>query len=65
MANVAVEKPRVSGLPDPLREKIDTITEEIRTLASCQFERRGWSDGHDVDDWLEAQRQVVWSPLQN
>jgi hypothetical protein len=28
---------------------------EIARLAYCLFEARGRSDGHDVDDWLEAE----------
>ena len=33
--------------------------DEIARLAYCLYEARGRSDGHDVDDWLEAERELT------
>lgn len=63
MASVAVEKCREAGtLPETLWEKMNAITEEIRNRAFGLFERRGRTMGWDLDDWLQAEREVVWSP---
>jgi len=63
MAHVAVEKCRESGtFPETLYEKMNALTEDIRRRAFNLFERRGGTIGRDLDDWLEAEREVVWSP---
>ena len=63
MSNVAVEKCRDSkALPETLWQKMNAITEEIRQRAFGSFERRGRTIGLDLDDWLQAERDVVWSP---
>jgi len=63
MGNVAVDKYRDDGqLPETLWERINAITDEIRRRAFSLFERRGGNAGGDVNDWLEAEREVVWSP---
>ncbi len=33
-------------------------TREIAELAYSYWERRGYQDGHDVEDWLEAEQEV-------
>ena len=39
------------------------ITEKDQTtvaaLAYALYEKRGREDGHDLDDWLEAERRIV------
>jgi hypothetical protein len=39
------------------------LGEELHTWVARKayelFERRDWEHGHDVDDWLEAERLVV------
>jgi HSP20 family protein len=63
MANVAVEKCHDSGtLPGTLWQRMNAITDEIRRRAFGSFERRGRTIGMDLDDWLQAEREVVWSP---
>ena len=32
---------------------------EIAQLAYCFYEIRGRTDGHDVDDWLAAERELT------
>lgn len=63
MANVAVEKCPDSGtLPEALWQKMNAITDEIRQRAFSLFEGRGRTIGMDLGDWLQAEREVVWSP---
>src|SRR5271165_3517530 len=63
MANVSVEKCRESGtLPETLLQRINAITDDIRQRAFNLFERRGGTTGSDVDDWLQAEQEVVSSP---
>jgi Protein of unknown function (DUF2934) len=37
----------------------DAPSDEIARLAYCLYEARGRRDGHDVDDWLEAERELA------
>jgi hypothetical protein len=34
--------------------------EEIARLAYCQYESRGRQDGHDIEDWLRAERELAF-----
>ena len=34
------------------------LTEEVRKIAYSLFEKRGCALGRDLDDWLEAERQL-------
>ena len=38
------------------------VTEQIRALAYHLFESRGGGDGRDMDDWLEAERELILAP---
>ena len=40
----------------------ETLSEQIRQLAYHLFESRGGAYGRDVDDWLEAERELVLNP---
>jgi len=62
MANVSVQKCRESGFPATLMQKISALSEEIRNRAYSLFEKRGKADGSDVEDWLNAEREIIWSP---
>jgi HSP20 family protein len=63
MSNVAVEKcPDSGALPETLWQRMNAIADEIRQRAFGLFERRGQTIGSDLDDWLQAEREVVWSP---
>ena len=33
--------------------------EEIAQLAYCLYESRGRQDGHDIEDWLRAEQELV------
>lgn len=63
MSSVKVEKFHDSGVgPETLWERMKDVADEIRQRAFDLFEKRGRADGLDVDDWLRAEKEVVWSP---
>lgn len=35
------------------------VRDRIARKAYDLYQRRGWTDGHDLDDWLEAERIVL------
>lgn len=62
MANVAVEKVKESEPQSPsLVNKLEKMVDRIRKRAYENFERRG-SGGQPVDDWLQAERDLVFAP---
>ena len=63
MSKVAVKKCADSVvLPETLWQRMNAIAGEIRQRAFGLFEGRGRTIGSDLDDWLQAEREVVWSP---
>ncbi len=48
--------------PLPIFEKVDKLVEAIERRAYERFEMRGREVGHDLDDWLEAERELLGSP---
>jgi HSP20 family molecular chaperone IbpA len=48
--------------PATFFEEADKLMEEIRHRAFSLFEERGFSPGRDLDDWLAAEREVLWTP---
>jgi HSP20 family protein len=61
MASVTIQK-QAGTLPETLQQEMNAITDEIRNRAFSLFEGRGGMPGCDVDDWLQAEREVVWAP---
>ena len=41
-----------------LHQVVDVTDADIARRAYDLFEQRGSRDGHDVDDWLEAEREL-------
>ena len=39
--------------------KKETVTEKISRRAQELFEVRGGEDGHDLDDWLQAENEIL------
>jgi len=63
MSIILVEKVReTAALPRPLLEEMESISANIRSKAYELFLMRGDSPGSDVDDWLQAERQLMWLP---
>ena len=44
---------------DPKLQKFEELGARIARRAYELYERRGGAHGHDVDDWIEAERQVL------
>jgi hypothetical protein len=47
-----LREPRLSPIPI-------SLDEEIRSLAYLLSERRGFEPGHETEDWLNAEREVL------
>jgi HSP20 family molecular chaperone IbpA len=63
MSNVAVEKVRDGdATPATLFERITATADKIRQKAFEVFQCRGCADGRSLDDWLQAERDIVQSP---
>lgn len=44
------------------REFMNTLQEEIRRRAYCLFLQKGCRQGHALEDWVEAEREVLCRP---
>ena len=61
MTQVSVQKVD-AGKTSPIFEKIAKRFEGIRQRAYDLFEKRGREPGHDVDDWLQAEHELLGWP---
>jgi hypothetical protein len=43
----------------PTKSPFDLLRDQIRLRAYELYELRGREDGHDVDDWLQAESDIV------
>lgn len=63
MSQVAIEKFKNSEtIPPTLLERVASITDSIRERAFNLFQNREGGSRSDLDDWLQAERDVVWLP---
>ena len=63
MSQVAIYKCKnPETTPQMLLEHVEAITDSIRKRAINIFQNRNGENGSDLDDWLQAERDVVWSP---
>src|SRR2546421_10389889 len=61
--NITVQRMRdIENLPRPLSEEMESISQKIRKRAHEIFRMRGGTPGHELDDWLQAERQLMWLP---
>lgn len=63
MSTVAVQKlaePDKTGAP--VLQEIEELFDKIRQKAFEIFQTKGAADGHDVDDWLQAEREFLCCP---
>lgn len=44
----------------PIFDEVNEIAERIRIRAYSLSKGRGFSEGHDLDDWLAAEREICW-----
>ena len=60
MSNVPVRKVGVAEiLPRQLQEEMQSFAERIRARAYERFLARGAGEGCDLEDWLEAERELA------
>jgi Protein of unknown function (DUF2934) len=54
-------KPKMSALPTETRatESPVDIQEQVRRRAFELYEQHGREDGHDLEDWLQAESELV------
>jgi HSP20 family protein len=60
MSKVAVD--RISPAEPALLRQEMNIFDEIRRRAFGLFEQRGRENGKELDDWLNAERELIFSP---
>jgi HSP20 family protein len=62
MTEIKVEK--VAGAEKtptlPVFKEMESVMERIRGRAFDLFSRRGFGHGHELDDWLAAEREICW-----
>lgn len=63
MSQVHIQKFHATeAAPRTFVEELEAMTEAIRQRAFGLFQSRNSRDGSDLDDWLRAEREVVWAP---
>jgi HSP20 family molecular chaperone IbpA len=63
MTQIAICKCKdLDTMPQRMLAQVRSITETIRQRAYDLFQGRNGGNGSDLDDWLQAERDVVWSP---
>lgn len=55
MAKEVLKKPPTKDTTDPKQ----FLEEDIRSRAYALYEERGREDGHDLDDWLRAETELI------
>jgi HSP20 family molecular chaperone IbpA len=61
MADIRLEK--LTAAEDralPVFAEVEEVLERIRQRAYALFEGRGFGEGHALDDWLAAEREICW-----
>jgi hypothetical protein len=48
-----------SGTADPQPGSLELTEQLIRERAYVFYEQRGRDDGHDVEDWLKAEAEII------
>jgi len=62
MSTVTVRKIAEPLATTPLFRDIDDLFDDVRKRAFEIFLGRGNADGQEVCDWLDAERELLWSP---
>lgn len=61
MSKLTVKKvPSPKDRELPIFEELENFADQIRVRAYSLFANRGFSEGHELDDWLAAQREIGW-----
>jgi HSP20 family molecular chaperone IbpA len=63
MAKISVDTCRdAAELPEYVGEAMQALAKTVRERAFELFQGRGGANGDDLSDWLQAERDVTWSP---
>ena len=63
MTSVLIECiPDASRTASPALQEMERTYREIEQRAFGLWQRRGATPGRDLDDWLRAEREVIWAP---
>ena len=62
MSNVAVQKIRDANQARPILKETIDLLDKVRMRAFELFQKRGGVPGHDIGDWLEAEKEVFRVP---
>ena len=61
MSRLIVQKvPSTEDRSLPIFDEFNEVAEQIRIRAYSLSQGRGFSEGHDLDDWLAAEREICW-----
>ena len=61
MSRLIVQKvPNPEDRSLPIFDEFNEVAERIRVLAHSLSKRHGPGGGHDLDDWLAAEREICW-----
>ena len=60
--SVTIQKFRTREASLPFLKQVDRLFDQIRQRAFSLFEEREFSPGRDIEDWLAAEREILWSP---
>jgi len=60
MTTIAIQKVReVEALPRQVFEELQSLSNRIRQRAYDLFQTRGATEGRDLEDWLQAERELT------
>lgn len=64
MANVRIKKIKedLTAGGHSFFEELESLFGQIRERAYSLFQQRGGGEGSDLDDWLRAEREFLWTP---
>jgi HSP20 family protein len=62
MSSIPVKRVAEETLTLPVFEELDRRMEKVRRRAYDLFAERGFEPGHDLDDWLAAENEVLGWP---
>ena len=62
MANTSTHSGMRHKKPARTTQKEPALLEHVRARAYALYESRGREDGHDLDDWLLAEREITHVP---
>jgi HSP20 family protein len=62
MADIKVQKVSDPGKKSalPVFKEMEEVLDRIRARAFELFSSRGFAEGHAIDDWLTAEREICW-----